>query len=67
MRRGAAGLVSDGALRDTPAFRDLDLPVYVKMANATTSSVIHHPADMNVPIGCGGVLVMPDDVLVGDA
>lgn len=67
MRRGAAGLVSDGALRDTPAFRDLDLPVYVKMAHATTSSVIHHPADMNVPIGCGGVLVMPGDVVVGDA
>lgn len=67
MNRGAAGLVSDGGLRDTPAFRKLNLPSYVKAPHATTSSVIHHPVDMNVPVGCGGVLVMPDDVVVGDA
>lgn len=67
MIRRAAGLVSDGGLRDTPAFRELDLPCYVRAPHATTSSVIHHPVDMNVPIGCGGVLVMPGDVVVGDA
>jgi regulator of RNase E activity RraA len=67
MNRGAAGLVSDGGLRDTPAFRRLNLPSYVKVPHATTSSVIHHPVDMNVPVGCGGVLVMPGDVVVGDA
>ncbi|MHB8618207.1 MAG: RraA family protein, partial [Chloroflexota bacterium] len=67
LHRGAAGFVTDGALRDTPAFRQLDLPAYIRAPHATTSSVIHHPADMNVPIGCGGVLVMPGDVIVGDA
>lgn len=67
MNRGAAGLVSDGGLRDTPAFRELDLPAYARAAHATTSSVIHHPVEMNVPVGCGGVLVMPGDVVVGDA
>jgi regulator of RNase E activity RraA len=67
MNKGAAGMVSDGGLRDTPAFRKLDLPSYVKAPHATTSSVIHHPVDMNVPVGCGGVLVMPGDVVVGDA
>lgn len=67
MNRGAAGLVSDGALRDTLAFRELDLPSYIRASHATTSSVVHHPAEMNVPVGCGGVLVMPDDVVVGDA
>lgn len=66
-QRGAAGLVTDGGLRDTPRFRSLNLPTYIKAAHATTSSVLHHPADMNVPIGCGGVLVMPGDVVVGDA
>lgn len=66
-KRGAAGLVTDGGLRDTPAFRNLDLPTYTRAPHATTSSVIHHPVDMNVPIGCGGVLVMPGDVIVGDA
>lgn len=65
--RGAAGLVTDGALRDTPGFKELELPSYCKAAHATTSFVIHHPLEMNVPIGCAGVLIMPGDVLVGDA
>ena len=65
--RGGVGIVTDGALRDSPSFAGLDLPVYYRAAHATTSSVLHHPVDMNVPIGCGGVLVMPGDVLVGDA
>lgn len=67
MKRGAAGLVTDGGLRDSPRFHSLDLPAYFRAAHATTSSVAHHPVDMNVPIGCGGVLVMPGDVVVGDA
>ena len=67
LRRGAAGLVSDGALRDSPSFRELSLPSYCRGVHATTSALVHHPADMNVPIACGGVLVMPGDVVVGDA
>ncbi len=65
--RGAAGLVTDGGLRDTPRFKELGLPSYIKAPHATTSSVLHHPADMQVPIGCAGVLVNPGDVIVGDA
>lgn len=67
MRRGAAGLVTDGAFRDSYRFHELELPTYCRSAHATTSAVLHHPVDMNVPIGCGGVLVIPGDVLVGDA
>lgn len=64
--RGAAGLVTDGALRDTPGFKEIDLPAYIRAPHATTSFEVHHPVDINVPIGCGGVLVMPGDVIVGD-
>ena len=67
MMRGAAGLVTDGALRDTPGIQQLNLPVYTRMPHATTSVTVHHPADMNVPIGCGEVYVQPGDVVVGDA
>jgi regulator of RNase E activity RraA len=67
LKRGAAGLVTDGALRDTEGFRKLRLPSYARGAHATTSSVAHHPADMNVPIGCAGVLVEPGDLVIGDA
>lgn len=64
--RGAAGVVTDGALRDTPGFQQLAMPSFCKAPHATTSFVLHHPLEMNVPIGCAGVLIMPGDVLVGD-
>lgn len=64
--RGVAGLVTDGALRDTPGFARLGMPVYARQPHATTSGVIHHSVETNVPIGCAGVLVLPGDVLVGD-
>ncbi|MCB0087205.1 MAG: ribonuclease activity regulator RraA [Caldilineaceae bacterium] len=66
MMRGAAGLVTDGALRDTPSFREMDFPVYIRAPHATTSFVIHHPVELNVPIGCAGVAVIPGDIIVGD-
>jgi len=66
-RRGAAGVVTDGCLRDSPGFAAIDLPVYYRAPHASLSSIAHHPVDLNVPIGCGGVLVLPGDVLVGDA
>ena len=64
--RGAAGLVTDGALRDTPNFKTIELAAYIKAPNATTSFEIHHPVDINVPIGCAGVLVMPGDIIIAD-
>lgn len=66
LSRGAAGLVTDGALRDTPGFRELELPTYIRAPHATTSFAAHHPYEMDVPVACAGVLIMPGDVLVGD-
>lgn len=67
MMRGASGIVTDGAMRDTSEFSEIGLPTYVRATHQTQSTARHHPADMNVPIGCAGVLVMPGDVIVGDA
>lgn len=64
--RGAAGIVTDGAFRDVAAIAAEAIPSYCAGANALLSSVVHYPADMQVPIGCGGILVMPGDVVVGD-
>ena len=66
-RRGAAGIVTDGSFRDSPGFAAIDLPAYHRAPNAALSWLAHHAADMNVPIGCGGVLVLPGDVVAGDA
>jgi regulator of RNase E activity RraA len=66
MRRGAAGIVTDGAFRDTPAIRALDMPTYASGQSPDVSNQIHHPQDINVPIGCAGVAVVPGDLVVGD-
>lgn len=65
--RGAAGLVADGGIRDYPAVRELGLPVYALGPSAPAHLVRHLAVDVNVPIGCAEVLIMPGDVLVGDA
>jgi regulator of RNase E activity RraA len=64
--RGAAGFVSDGPVRDTAVIAEIDLPVFCAGASAPTNVIKHHPMDLNVPIGCGGVPVYPGDIIVGD-
>ncbi len=66
LRRGAAGVVTDGAVRDSPTFATLGLPAYSAGVSATTNLVQHHAVDLQVPIGCAEVPVYPGDVLVGD-
>ena len=46
---------------------ELDIPAYYRAANASSLWNAHIPLDVDVPITCAGVLVMPGDVLVGDA
>jgi regulator of RNase E activity RraA len=67
LRRGAAGIVTDGGLRDSPAVSALDIPAYFRAPHASVLGALHHPLEENVPITCAGVLVLPGDVLVGDA
>ena len=57
--RGAAGLVTDGALRDTPEIAKLGLPVYAQGASPLTNLAQHHATDINVPIGCAEVADLP--------
>ena len=64
--RGAAGLVSDGPVRDSGPISQMDFPVYCAGGSAPLNLIHHHAIDLNVPIGCGGVAVYPGDVMVGD-
>ncbi|MFN0091165.1 MAG: hypothetical protein ACKVWR_12995 [Acidimicrobiales bacterium] len=66
LRLGAAGVVTDGALRDTPAIRRLELPVYHQSSHAATLGRLHLPLDHQIPVACAGVTVLPGDVIVGD-
>src|SRR5690349_4243178 len=64
--RGAAGLVSDGPVRDSGAIAKMDFPVFCAGGSAPLNLLQHHAIDQNIPIGCGGVAVYPGDVIVGD-
>jgi regulator of RNase E activity RraA len=65
-KRGAAAIVSDGAIRDSPEIAHMRFPVFVAGRSATISLAAHHAVAINVPIGCAGVPVYPGDILVGD-
>lgn len=66
MVRGAAGLVSDGPVRDSGSISEMDFPVFCAGGSAPLNLLQHHAVDLNVPIGCGGVAVYPGDIVVGD-
>ena len=66
-QRGAVGVVSDGAFRDTPAIVETGMGAFARSMNAHNSKSAHYPSDIQRPIACGGVAVFPGDIIVGDA
>ena len=64
--RGAVGIVTDGAYRDTPTIVASGLPAYAAAMNAHTNKTIHHPSEIQVAVSCGEVAVFPGDIIVGD-
>jgi regulator of RNase E activity RraA len=67
MKRGAAGVVTDGGFRDSPEIAQMPFPAYHHRPSAPTNLTLHQAIDIDVPIGCGDVAVWPGDVVVGDA
>jgi len=65
--RGAAGIVTDGAIRDAAALRELDIPVYYAATHPAVLGRRHVPWETNTTIACAGVTVQPGDIVAGDA
>lgn len=65
--RGGAGMVIDGCLRDYPNLKKLDIPLWIRglTPNFHTQTGLM-PFAVNVPIACGGVTVIPGDIIVAD-
>jgi 5-oxopent-3-ene-1,2,5-tricarboxylate decarboxylase/2-hydroxyhepta-2,4-diene-1,7-dioate isomerase len=63
---GAAGIVTDGAVRDHDAVREVGIPIYAHGPHPAVLGRKHVPWDADVTIGCGGTTVQPGDVIVGD-
>jgi len=66
MKRGFAGMIINGAIRDSDWISKHDMPVYA-------AGVTHRgpykdgPGEINVPVAFGGMVVEPGDLIVGDA
>jgi regulator of RNase E activity RraA len=67
MRRGVAGVVTDGGFRDSPEIERMGFAAYHQRPSAPTNLIRHHAIDIGLPIACGGVAVYPGDLMVGDA
>ncbi|MEO6408830.1 MAG: ribonuclease activity regulator RraA, partial [Burkholderiaceae bacterium] len=67
MKRGVAGVVTDGGFRDSPDIGALPFPAYHQRPAAPTNLTLHQALDIDVPIGCGDAPVWPGDIVVGDA
>ena len=64
--RAAAGLVTDGAARDSATLKEYGFPVYSASTTAKQGPAEFWPWQVNDAIQCGGVLVRPGDAVVGD-
>jgi regulator of RNase E activity RraA len=67
MKRGVAGVVTDGGFRDSPEIAAMAIPTYHNRPAAPTNLTVHQALDINVPIACGDAPVWPGDIIVGDA
>ena len=65
-KRGVAALITDGVLRDVAGVRGTGLPVWCQGGAAPPSVAGLTFVAWGEPIGCGGVAVFPDDVVVVD-
>ncbi len=66
MKRGVTALVTDGVVRDAAGVEGTELPVWCAGVAAPPSVAGLTFVGWQEPIGCGGVAVFPDDVIVAD-
>jgi 4-hydroxy-4-methyl-2-oxoglutarate aldolase len=65
-RRKLAGIVVDGAVRDSRSIGGLGLPVYARSVHPLAGGAAE-TGSSRLPVRCGGVLVQPGDIVFGDS
>lgn len=63
--RGVAGIVADGAYRDLDQIEELAFPIFLKGVSPATGPK-QGPGELNTTVSCGGVVVKPGDIIMGD-
>jgi len=64
--RGAAGIVTDGGVRDYETVAALGIPTWSAGPHPAVLGRRHVPWDTDITVACGGATVQPGDVIVGD-
>jgi regulator of RNase E activity RraA len=64
-RRGIAGLITDGVVRDVAQCREANLPIWATGLTPVGPTKLG-PGQINQPMSCGGVIVNPGDVILAD-
>ncbi|HBK60899.1 MAG TPA: methyltransferase [Firmicutes bacterium] len=64
-KKGVAGVVTDGVIRDVEQSREADLPIYA-VGVTPAAPTKEGTGQINTSISCGGVVVEPGDIVVGD-
>jgi 4-hydroxy-4-methyl-2-oxoglutarate aldolase len=62
---GLAGMVIDGVVRDAQAIKEMNFPVFCRGVTVACSYK-YGDGEVNVPISCGGTVIKPNDIIVGD-
>lgn len=65
IHRGVGGFVVDGYVRDLPAIKELNFPVYAR-GDMPIGPLHRGPGEINYPVCCGGVVVCPGDIIIAD-
>jgi regulator of RNase E activity RraA len=65
-RSGLAGVIVDGAVRDVDQFRLCGLPLWTRSISPRAGKYRMEAVSVNVPIVCGGVQVVPGDLVIAD-
>lgn len=63
-KKGLVGLIVDGAVRDVQEARELQTPVFARAPTGRPGTTYLGRGEVNVPVSCGGVVVMPGDCIV---
>jgi len=65
IKRGLGGFIFDGAIRDIGTLKNMNIPIY---ASGITPAGPYKdgPGEINFAVSCGGVVINPGDILVGD-
>lgn len=66
LKRGFAGWVVDGAICDAVAIGDMAFPTFSRTVSALVGKQVGLQGAVNIPIVCGGVVVNPGDLIIGD-